>query len=114
MLVLRGVRFATSKSALTDSSKSVLDEVAKSLAAWPELTVEVAGHTDASGDAAMNQRLSEARANAVRDYLVGRGIKGERLVAKGYGETTPIADNKSKEGREKNRRVELRRMDEKK
>ena len=71
------------------------------------LRVEVAGHTDNAGSPEANQRLSQERAQAVMAALVGRGIKADRLTAKGYGQTTPIADNRTEEGRAKNRRVEL-------
>jgi len=81
--------------------------VAESLIDWPEIRVEVGGHTDSQGDAGYNQKLSEGRARAVRDYLIRRGVAADRLVARGYGENRPIADNATEMGREMNRRVEL-------
>jgi OOP family OmpA-OmpF porin len=70
--------------------------------------IEIAGHTDSQGDAEYNQGLSERRAQAVADYLVAHGANGSNLAVKGYGESHPVADNGSKEGRAANRRVELR------
>ena len=70
-------------------------------------TISVEGHTDNVGNAAANKKLSEQRAKAVLDYLVGRGVDKKRLKSVGYGLTKPVADNKTEEGRSKNRRVEL-------
>ncbi|MEN8719821.1 MAG: OmpA family protein, partial [Oceanococcaceae bacterium] len=75
---------------------------------YPEMLVEVAGHTDSIGGDAFNQQLSQRRAEAVRQYLIGKGISAERLTAVGYGESEPKATNDNEEGRELNRRVELR------
>ncbi len=71
------------------------------------MKIEIAGHTDSVGSEMYNLRLSEARANAVRDYLIQHGISPDRLIAKGYGESRPIAPNTTREGRAKNRRVEF-------
>ena len=109
-LVLKGVNFQTNKAVLLESSKKILDEVAVSLMAHPEVKVEVGGHTDATGSDAHNLQLSEERATAVRNYLADKGVKPENLFVKGYGETTPIADNKTAAGRAQNRRVELKRV----
>jgi OOP family OmpA-OmpF porin len=110
-LVLEGVNFETNKAVLTSDSLGVLDRVAASLKDWPDVRVEVGGHTDSQGPAAHNQKLSEMRAKAVKDYLVGKGIDPGRMTVKGYGMKNPIADNKTKEGRAKNRRVDLIRLD---
>ena len=110
-LVLEGVNFTSSKAELTPESLKVLDDVVESLKAYPTVTVEVGGHTDSSGSAELNRNLSQERAEAVRDYLVMRGISPERVTAVGYGEDFPVADNSTKEGRAKNRRVELKRTD---
>jgi OOP family OmpA-OmpF porin len=107
-LVLEGVNFVTNSSELTPESKSILDDVAQSLKDWPEVKVEIEGHTDSVADPAYNMDLSQRRAESVRDYLESRGIASSRLSAKGYGETRPIASNDTPEGRAKNRRVELR------
>ena len=78
----------------------------------PEITLEVQGHTDSRGSDRHNMRLSDRRANAVRDYLVGQGIESSRLVARGYGETRPLESNRTRAGRAANRRVEFVRTDE--
>jgi outer membrane protein OmpA-like peptidoglycan-associated protein len=78
---------------------------------WPEIRVEVQGHTDSTGSNAHNQGLSNRRAESVRAYLVSKGISASRLEAKGYGEESPIADNTTKAGKQKNRRVELHKID---
>jgi outer membrane protein OmpA-like peptidoglycan-associated protein len=75
---------------------------------YPELIIEVAGHTDSVGGADANYSLSERRAKTVRDYLVRFGVEPARLSVRGYGETQPVAGNDSEAGRAENRRVELR------
>jgi len=109
-LVLKGVNFETNKAVLFDTSKVILDLVAVSLMAHPEVQVEIGGHTDATGSNAHNMQLSEERAKVVRDYLVGKGVKPENLYIKGYGEDRAIASNATKAGRAQNRRVELTRI----
>ncbi len=106
-LVLKGVNFQSARSRLTRASHSVLDEVAASLLAHPQIRIEIAGHTDATGAAGPNLRLSQARARAVMAYLAQRGVDPSRMEARGYGETRPVATNRSKAGRALNRRVEL-------
>jgi OOP family OmpA-OmpF porin len=110
-LILEGVYFDFNSAKLTLNSKEILDTVAQSLLAWPEVRVEIGGHTDSLGDAGYNQRLSSLRAESVRDYLLERGVPGTQLEARGYGESEPIDDNRSEEGRAKNRRVVLRELD---
>ncbi len=110
-LVLEGVNFKTGSAELTPESNALLDRVARSLLANPEVTVEVRGHTDSVGAAEANRSLSQRRAVSVRDYLVAQGVTPQRLTAVGYGEDRPIADNASAEGRARNRRVELHRTD---
>lgn len=110
-LVLDGVYFEVNQARLTPNSESILDRVARSLLDWPDVRVEIGGHTDSSGRDAYNLELSERRAAAVRDYLVAQGIEPARLTSRGYGETRPIADNGSDAGRSRNRRVELTRLD---
>ncbi|HIB01952.1 MAG TPA: OmpA family protein [Phycisphaerales bacterium] len=73
-----------------------------------EMKIEIGGHTDDVGEDSANQRLSESRANAVRNYLIKNGIEGDRVSARGYGETKPVAYNTTPEGRQKNRRTEVR------
>src|SRR5690606_39221792 len=101
------VHFDTAKATIRPESSAVLDQAAAMLREASSANVEVAGHTDNVGDAAANQRLPEQRAASVRQALVERGIDAARLSAKGYGASQPVADNRSEDGRAKNRRVEL-------
>lgn len=109
-LVLAGVNFATNTATLTQSSRYILDEVAKSLNDNPEVRVEVSGHTDNTGSRALNVRLSQARAESVKKYLVDHGVAADRLEAKGYAWDRPVATNKTVAGRAMNRRTELDRL----
>ncbi len=105
---LRGVNFDFDKSTLRPDAVAILDEAVQILSKYPELKVEVAGHTDSVGTDAYNQGLSERRARAVYDYLTGKGIAASRLVGpNGYGESRPIDTNDTSEGRARNRRTEL-------
>ncbi len=102
------VLFETNKSKLFPAAQVKLSEVAKALTQQdPDSQIVVEGHADSQGEDQHNMELSQARAEAVREYLVSRGIAADRIVAKGYGETRPIADNDSPEGRANNRRVEI-------
>jgi outer membrane protein OmpA-like peptidoglycan-associated protein len=109
-LILEGVNFATGKAELTPESQAILDGVAESLVANEEIRVQVGGHTDNTGSAAVNKRLSAARAEAVRQYLISKGVAADRLTAAGFGPSKPIASNKTAAGRAQNRRVELTRL----
>jgi outer membrane protein OmpA-like peptidoglycan-associated protein len=109
-LILEGVNFATGKAELTPESQAILDGVAESLVAHEDIKVQVGGHTDNTGSAAVNKRLSAARAEAVRQYLISKGVAANRLTARGFGPSKPIASNKTAEGRSQNRRVELTRI----
>jgi outer membrane protein OmpA-like peptidoglycan-associated protein len=102
-----GILFDTGKTALKPGAKSTLRRIAKQLASDPSLKIAVEGHTDNAGGKAMNQSLSEKRANAVRDFLVSAGIDAEHITASGKGEEAPIVTNKTAAGRQQNRRVEL-------
>lgn len=104
---LRGVTFDFNAATLRPSAQSVLARVAEVLKAKPTLSVVVQGHTDAVGDDAFNQTLSERRAEAVRAWLSTHGVPAKHLSAAGFGKRAPIADNDSDAGRAKNRRVEL-------
>lgn len=108
---LPGVNFETNSDRLIGSTTGVLDEAAATLRRNPQLKVEVAGHTDSQGAADYNQNLSQRRAIAVRDYLVRQGVDGADLSIRGYGESDPVADNGTAEGRARNRRVVLRILD---
>jgi OOP family OmpA-OmpF porin len=106
-LVLKDVFFDFDSAKLRDSDKQKLDGVAASLGDWGRVRIEVGGYTDSMGSETLNKPLSQARAEAVRAYLVSRGIEAERLEAVGYGSSKPIASNKTISGRVINRRVEL-------
>src|SRR5439155_847341 len=107
-VVLRGVTFEIGRSALKPDSYTILDIVAASLVANPDIKIEIAGHTDNTGMSVTNLRLSQARAQAVLTYLATKGVALDRMVAKGYGPTQPVAPNTTPAGRALNRRVELR------
>jgi OOP family OmpA-OmpF porin len=109
---MEDVHFAFDKSNLSDYARNSLDGDAAAIAATaaksPGLQVDVSGHTDWIGTAAYNQGLSERRANAVKDYLVRKGLDASRIRTHAYGETQPIAPNTTAEGRALNRRAEIR------
>ncbi len=101
--------FKTSSAELDATDTAVLDEIGQTLADWPRLRIEIGGHTDSSGSAAYNARLSEQRAQAVLTYLLAKhpGMDAGRFTVKGYGESAPIADNATVAGKAANRRVEF-------
>ncbi len=107
-IVLHGVNFEFNQATLTVNAKTILDQVADALLARKDIKVEIDGHTDGKGSEPYNLKLSERRAASVRQYLIGRGVEADRMSAKGFGKTMPIADNNTDEGREINRRVELK------
>ena len=107
-VVLEDVRFENNSAELTSGSSEQLDKAVAAMKEYPHIRVEVQAHSDSSGAASYNQALSEKRAGSVRDYMVSKGIAADRLTAKGYGEDQPIASNDTREGRAKNRRVELK------
>lgn len=106
-IVLRGINFDFDKSNIKPEAEPVLDAAAEVLKENPDVRVRVGGHTDSVGADAYNQGLSERRANSVRDYLVSHGIDASRLTAVGFGESQPVADNGTADGRAQNRRVTL-------
>ena len=107
-LVMPGnITFDTGRVDIKPNFTDVLDSVVLVLKEYDKTIIEVAGHTDNVGSASANMTLSEGRANSVANYLRGKGVKPERLTTVGYGETRPVADNGTAEGREQNRRVEL-------
>jgi len=110
-LTLRGVNFELGKAVLLPVSREILSEVARSLVANPDVRVEVAGHTDSTGSRALNERLSLARAESVKAFLVENGVAADRMTVQGYASTQPVATNRTASGRAQNRRVELRRTD---
>jgi OOP family OmpA-OmpF porin len=106
-LELKGVHFKYDSAELTSEAQTILDNVAESFIAYPQdKDIEVQGHTSSEGSDNYNLRLSKARAHSVVDYLKARGVKN-KLYAKGYGESSPVAENDSEVGRARNRRVEL-------
>ena len=109
MIRLQDINFETDKADVMPESLPRLDAVGLVLVRWPELKIEIGGHTDSRGSDAKNQKLSEARAKAVTDYLLKKfpALKPEQYTVKGYGEKVPIASNKTPEGMALNRRVEF-------
>ncbi|MBE0644736.1 MAG: OmpA family protein [Bacteroidetes bacterium] len=107
-LVLEGINFETNSATITQDSDPILRKALNTLRTNPELRVEVQGHTDDVGAAAANQRLSERRANSVRDYMIQNGIDANRMTARGYGEEQPLVPNDSAENRARNRRIQFR------
>ncbi|MBN8767369.1 MAG: OmpA family protein [Thiobacillus sp.] len=106
-LELEGVNFDFDKATLRQEDIAIIDKNVAGLDKWGNVNIEVAGHTDSRGSEQYNMKLSQRRAETVRNYLISKGIAADRLTAKGYGEAQPIADNATEEGRFKNRRVEL-------
>ena len=102
------MNFCFDSSELTPTSQQILDRTASALIHAPHVKVEVAGFTDSVGDAQYNLNLSNERSRSVVRYLTGKGVAATQMTAKGYGEEYPIADNSTDEGRQKNRRTELR------
>jgi OOP family OmpA-OmpF porin len=107
-IVLRGVTFEFNSERVSANARVILDGVADTLLTVPDLEVEIGGHTDSIGAASYNQALSQRRADSVKDYLVGRGVSARQLSTRGYGEERPIESNETEDGRELNRRVELK------
>jgi outer membrane protein OmpA-like peptidoglycan-associated protein len=101
------VTFATDSAQIQPQFYGALNNVAATLQQYPSSYVDIVGHTDATGETAYNQQLSEGRARAVADYLISRGVNPSRVAAYGQGETQPVASNETEAGRQANRRVEL-------
>jgi outer membrane protein OmpA-like peptidoglycan-associated protein len=104
----RKVQFVTGSAKLTKGAMTELDKGAAILADHPNINISIEGHTDNTGSAAGNQKLSEQRAAAVKSYLAKKGVSADRMVTTGFGQTQPIADNKTAKGRAANRRVEFK------
>jgi outer membrane protein OmpA-like peptidoglycan-associated protein len=104
------INFDTDKATIKPECKTIVDQIVKLLEDNPGLKISIEGHTDSTGTAVRNKTLSQQRAESVVSALVKAGIDAKRLSAKGWGEDNPIADNKTEEGRAKNRRVEIVKM----
>jgi OOP family OmpA-OmpF porin len=104
---ISGRSFESGKARLMDAGQAQVDEAVQVLEQHPELRVTVDGHTDSAGHAKANQRLSERRARMVADLLIEKGIAADRLTVRGFGESQPVADNHTADGRSRNRRVEI-------
>ena len=107
-IILDDLLFKTGKAELDERSYRLLDQLVDFMNQNSTLTIEIGGHTDNVGSDSYNQKLSEARAKSAVEYLVRKGITSNRLKAKGYGESSPIATNETDAGRTKNRRVEMK------
>ena len=105
---LNDLKFETGKSTLLTSSYTLLSDLVEIMKLKPDMRIEVSGHTDNEGDEASNLKLSKERAESVKNYLISKGIVGGRITTVGYGETRPVADNSTSQGRAKNRRTEIR------
>lgn len=104
---LKGIQFETGKSVIKKSSYGILNQVVDVMIQNPNYNLIISGHTDNVGNPQMNMKLSDDRANSVMKYLLDKGIAANRMTAKGYGDTEPIADNATASGREQNRRVQF-------
>lgn len=108
---LDNLLFEFNSARINEGSYPLLNKLADYLLNDKDAKFEIAGHTDAVGSAQANLTLSQSRAEAVRDYLIARGVSSDQLLAKGYGEMEPVADNETEEGRTKNRRTEVRKLE---
>jgi len=106
------VEFELNSNVLTPVGVELLDEVLAALHQFPNVPIEIAGHTDSQGDAAENLDLSERRAQAALDYFIANGQDAERFVVRGYGEDFPVASNDTEDGRARNRRIEFKALEE--
>lgn len=109
-IVLEGITFATGKSAVTPESAVVLQGAIKTLTTYPDIIVEISGHTDNVGSSSFNQVLSQKRADSVRFWLINHGVDPDRIIAKGYGEEYPRVPNDSRDNKRMNRRIEFKRI----
>jgi OOP family OmpA-OmpF porin len=107
MVRIHDIKFENDKAEIQPNASTVLDQTAGALQKCPDVKVRLNAYTDSNGSDAYNQKLSDRRANAVREYLESQGVAAGRIEAHGLGESNPIADNKTAEGRAENRRVEI-------
>ncbi len=106
--VIEGIYFDTGKATIKDKSKPKLDNAVEVLEKFPQVRIEVSGHTDDRGSDESNEDLSQRRADAVKQYFIDAGIGADRIETRGAGETEPVESNKSRKGRAKNRRIEFK------
>lgn len=111
-LSLQVINFASDKAEIPDVNKPLLDRAAKIMKEVPDMKLMIIGHTDKTASSEYNMKLSQERANAVKDYLVSQGVEAEKLMTKGMGEKDPIADNSTEQGKFRNRRIEFTVYDE--
>ena len=109
-IIANGIRFDVGKATLKPESMGIINEIYTLMDKNPDLKFSVEGHTDNTGNDAVNEKLSADRAQTVMNTLIGMGINKERLASKGWGESKPIDDNNLPEGRANNRRVEFVKM----
>lgn len=108
LLTVEGIRFGSDDALLHEASLATIAKLASVAASCPDKMIEIGGHTDSTGSAEYNLALSEHRAVAVRDAMMAAGADGQRLIAKGYGESSPLANNGTEQGRTVNRRIEFK------
>ncbi|NWF90231.1 MAG: OmpA family protein, partial [Ignavibacteriaceae bacterium] len=108
-MILEGVTFATGKAEITPESAIILEQSLKTMNIYTDIEVEISGHTDNVGKKSSNVKLSQKRADAVKDWLVSKGVDAKRITTKGYGPDQPIAPNDTPENKRKNRRIEFKR-----
>jgi len=106
-MVLEGIVFETGSAKISPESEATLNKAYKTLTAYPEISVEIQGHTDNTGSRAFNMKLSQQRAESVMNWLIDKGIDKARMTAKGFGPDKPIAPNDTDANRQKNRRIEF-------
>ncbi|HSU38251.1 MAG TPA: OmpA family protein, partial [Polyangiaceae bacterium] len=106
--VVQGIYFKKGSAVVRADSKTTLNAAVKVLQQYPSIGFEISGHTSSEGDKAVNDKLSLDRADAVKQYLVDQGVEASRIKTRGAGAEEPIADNNTKAGREKNRRIEFK------
>lgn len=109
-IVLEGITFATNKYNITPESENILNGALKTLRTYDDIVVEISGHTDSDGSNAYNQQLSQKRAEAVKAWLVSKGISSDRITAVGYGENNPRVANDTPDNKRMNRRIEFKRI----
>lgn len=108
-MILEGVTFATGKADITPESALILEKALRTMNVYPEIDVEISGHTDNVGKRASNVKLSQKRADSVKDWLVSKGVDPKRITTKGYGPDQPIVANDTPDNKRKNRRIEFKR-----